>query len=265
MKKLNLIKFYWAGRELIRPKTDIAVDEPVYLAHIKLMGLSKWMNAFLMETMGMPIPNARRAARELWEFTSNITEQQLNAMGAKTDMPFTLSDHVKLERLVKDFEDEFEHDARELNIFSLSDIGTHSTTKLIDKAHRNLPAETVERLSAEVLGDIDEAGRCLGFDRPTAAGFHILRAVEPLIVQYYNKLTNNAVPIRSRNWGNYARQLRTHQGDIKIVGMIDHIREFYRNPIMHPEETLTSDQALSLFHTCLSAIVQLDAATEALP
>jgi len=44
--------------------------------------------------------------------------------------------------------------------------------------------------------------------------------------------------------------------------MIDHIKDFYRNPIMHPEETLNADQALSLFHTCLSAIVQLDAASK---
>ncbi|HEX5707149.1 MAG TPA: hypothetical protein VFX96_07625, partial [Pyrinomonadaceae bacterium] len=48
------------------------------------------------------------------------------------------------------------------------------------------------------------------------------------------------------------------------IGMIGHIKDFYRNPIMHPEETLTADDALSLYYTCLSAIVQLDAAIQSL-
>jgi hypothetical protein len=55
------------------------------------------------------------------------------------------------------------------------------------------------------------------------------------------------------------------RADVKVIGMLQHIKDFYRNPIMHPEESLTSDEAFSLFNTCLSAIVQLDAATQACP
>ena len=41
-----------------------------------------------------------------------------------------------------------------------------------------IPQETRKNLDDAVIGDIREAGRCLVFDLPTAAGFHVLRAIE---------------------------------------------------------------------------------------
>lgn len=265
MIKLNLIKFYWAGKELLRPKTDMTVDEPASLSFIKLNGLLTWLRAFFLETMGMSLPSTRSAARELIDFATSLSKKQSEAIEAGRDMPLTLGSHVHLTSLIEKFEREFEIECRDLQIFSVSNVGTHSTNRLLDKAHANLPRDTIIRLSKEAISDVDEAGRCLAFDRPTAAGFHILRAVEPLILAYCNKLTKKSMSLKSRNWGAYSKMLTAHGADAKIVGMLDHIRVFYRNPIMHPEEALNHDQAISLFHTCLSAIVQLDAAIEALP
>lgn len=269
MQRLSLIKFFWAGQSFLRPK-EVPEGMPAILAHIPLSGVARWMSAFFEETLGMAIPETRRAGQALWNYAEALSNEYLQAALEQREMPVSLAVNIKLTRLIEEFLHEFEIECRGLNIFSLSNIGTHSTSKLLGNAHANLPTDTVARLSSAVIADIDEAGRCLAFDRPTAAGFHILRAVEPLIVQYLNKLSGVvSPPSRSRSWGAYANALRSSRlsatVDLKIVGMIDHIREFYRNPIMHPEETLTSEQALSLFHTCLSAIVQLDAAIEALP
>ena len=46
---------------------------------------------------------------------------------------------------------------------------------------------------------------------------------------------------------------------------LGHMRQFYRNPIIHPDQTLNANEAFSLFNASLSAIVQLDAAIEAWP
>src|ERR1051326_3728627 len=187
MQRLSLIKFFWAGQSFLRPK-EVPEGMPAILAHIPLSSVARWMSAFFEETLGMAIPETRRAGQDLWNYAETLSNEFLQAALGQSEMPVTLAVKIKLIRLIEEFLHEFEVECRGLNIFSLSNIGTHSTSKLLGNAHANLPTDTVARLSSAVIADIDEAGRCLAFDRSTAAGFHILRAVEPLIVQYLNKL-----------------------------------------------------------------------------
>src|SRR5918911_2868722 len=90
--------------------------------------------------------------------------------------------------------------------------------------------------------------------------FHILKAVGSMIREYHLKRTGKQVAAQSRNRGAYIRDLNTHGADTRVTAYLSHMKDFYRNPIVHPELTLTSDQALSLFSAAMSAIIQLDAA-----
>ena len=60
-----------------------------------------------------------------------------------------------------------------------------------------------------------------------------------------------------RNWGAYIRILRTKGADEKVIASLDQIRELHRNPVMHPEETLSSDEATTLFGIAQSAILAM--------
>src|SRR2546430_250240 len=102
-----------------------------------------------------------------------------------------------------------------------------------------------------------EAGRCLALDCHTAAGFHILRAVESLALIYVTKITGKPHPKKNRDWGAYIRVIRNGQGKAAVADYLYHIKETYRNPIMHPEVRLSGDEAFALFNASLSAIVQL--------
>jgi hypothetical protein len=136
----------------------------------------------------------------------------------------------------------------------------------MERAFDNLPLDTRNRLSDEAKADIRAAGRCLALDCHTACGYHILRATERLIVKYVDKVAKNVVLKKEpRDWGAYITVLTNHGGDAKVIGTLDHIRVHYRNPIIHPQDTLGPDDAFSLFNTSISAMIQLDAATEALP
>jgi hypothetical protein len=42
--------------------------------------------------------------------------------------------------------------------------------------------------------------------------------------------------------------------DEKVLTFIDHIREHYRNPTLHPQVTLSIEDAQVLFGLCVSAI-----------
>jgi hypothetical protein len=159
----------------------------------------------------------------------------------------------------------FKGESQDLNLFAVSQKGTHSILGLLERAHENLSADIRSRLSPEAINDITLAGRCLAFECHTAVGFHILRAVETLMRAYHQKLTGSTVALKNRNWGVYIKALNDRGADRKVTGYLEHIKDHYRNPIVHPEAVLTADEAFSLLNACLSAITLLDGAIEAVP
>ncbi|HXQ38726.1 MAG TPA: hypothetical protein VN843_32290 [Anaerolineales bacterium] len=179
--------------------------------------------------------------------------------------PFEAGFESRVKQLREAFEATFASEAQDSTVFSVSQKGTHSTLDLMERAYENLSPEVRSRLSSEIKTDIAEAGRCLALDCHTASGYHILRAVERLIVKYLDKVSGTPHKSKSRNWGVYIDQLRKLNADASVTGYLDHIRRFYRNPLIHPEATLTGAQAFDLFNACLSAISQLDAAIEGIP
>lgn len=75
------------------------------------------------------------------------------------------------------------------------------------------------------------------------------------MADYYKHITGKELPKQHRNWGLYLKRLEeTTNADKKIYGALDHIRENYRNPITHPEVTLTESQAVMVFALSLSVI-----------
>jgi hypothetical protein len=70
----------------------------------------------------------------------------------------------------------------------ISPKGTHKTSMLIRSAHSLLPSSITDGYP-EASADFDEAGRCWLFDTYTAAGFHLMRATESIIREYYKVVT----------------------------------------------------------------------------
>lgn len=107
-------------------------------------------------------------------------------------------------------------------------------------------------LTEEEEHNIKEAGRCLAFEVPTAAGFHLFRALDS-VLQRYVRLVRGSLP-RNRNWGQYIKSLEDSGIDRKITGVLFQIKEFHRNPIIHPEARLDVEEALSLVGVAESAL-----------
>lgn len=220
-----------------------------------------WLLGHLLE--GRPVPLSRCIP-----FAKIVDEQITGLMDKFSVNPLyvlTDDDCDKLYYAVNAFEQYFAREVDRFDVFYIPPKGTHATIKLIEKADENIPPDVRSRLSKEATNDIQQAGRCLALDSPTAAGFHILRAVESLIRFYVDKVTGKPHPAKNRNWGAYIKAIRDNNADARVANYLQHVKDTYRNPIMHPEIVLTPDEAFSLFNASLSAIVQLDAAIQAWP
>lgn len=165
-----------------------------------------------------------------------------------------------------DFETVLANELPGLATYIVSQKGIYSTDDLIANADQHFPAETLKQIADSARKDICAGGRCLAFELATASAFHMWRALETVMGQYYFALTGKTLEEAKieRNWFEYIKALEKAGAEEKITEFLDHIRKEYRNPISHPTDTLALDEALNLFGAALSAIGQTIKATVAL-
>ncbi|NYF50099.1 hypothetical protein [Tunturiibacter gelidoferens] len=121
-----------------------------------------------------------------------------------------------------------------------------------------LPDGIRSQLSKDAVDDFRQAGRCLAFNLGTAAAFHIARATEDVIRKYYTVVVGTVPPVKMRSWGVYHKNLsKCAKSNSKVLGWLDHIKDEYRNPVLHPDETVTPDGALVFINACSSLIITM--------
>ncbi len=163
---------------------------------------------------------------------------------------------LALKEKIQAFEYVFSAELNKASLYFVEQICAYKTSTLIDSGDAVFPKSIRDKLPALAITDIKAAGRCLAFDLPTSAGFHIARAVETVLLQYFSVLKIELPEYK--NLGRYIETLRDKgpaKGiDPKVVAAVDQFRDLYRNPIMHPDVNLSSDEAQILFANVQSAI-----------
>jgi len=168
----------------------------------------------------------------------------------------------RIKEAANEFETVLRNECQLMDTYFVTKKGAYSTIDLVEHAHYQVPEPTRGKLPDETKKDLDQAGKCIAFDVPTAAAFHLLRGTEAVIRQYYDAVVPG--PKRAsgkmRNWGAYLRLLSRHQGDEKVISLLTHMKDMYRNPVLHPEETYDDERVQVLFGLCVSAIVLIKTA-----
>lgn len=145
----------------------------------------------------------------------------------------------------------------ELNIadaYFVSRKAAYDTTALIMNAEQIFPADLVIKVPNAIV-DIREGGKCLAFELSTAAGFHVLRATESVLRAYWDVASKGKSHPKQKNLGVYLKKMEDgNMGSPKVRACLKQIKDLHRNPLMHPEETLSLDEAIGLFGICQSAI-----------
>lgn len=210
------------------------------------------------------------AATELYAAIANVVPNNFQeAIKRHTELPdpeppIGWAAVHPIRQAVSKFETILSAELSSSDTYWVSPKGTHKTSMLMKSAHSVLPDAVTARFPL-VASDFDEAGRCWIFDNYTAAGFHLMRATEAAIREYYKVLTQKEPKKKFRNWGIYLKELsKCTNANPKIIHFLDHIRDNYRNPISHPEQNLNSEEAQVLFGVCVSAISMIGSEIETL-
>ena len=161
--------------------------------------------------------------------------------------------------------------------YHVTQKGIYDTADLVEHAERCLPSTAQGAIGETVIGELQQAGRCLALDSPTACGFHMMRALEAVLYRYYLSMCQPPSQEPLDNWGAYLSALRKAAGldsqckgseaapaikdaaavkhVARLVPLLQQMKDQDRNLIMHPEIVLTEEEASSLFETAKAAII----------
>ena len=109
----------------------------------------------------------------------------------------------------------------------------------------------------EAIPDIQQAGKCIAFELPTAAGFHLHRANEMILHRYYDAVANGKERPKNRNIGGYLKTMTdNNMGDQRLLSTLRDLNDLHRNPLIHPDQVLESiDDAIALLDAVHNAAV----------
>lgn len=146
-------------------------------------------------------------------------------------------------------------------VYSVPARGVFSTDLLLESAD-NVFGDVRDKIPDEAREETKQAGRCLAFDLPTAAGFHIARATEVVMVKAMSIFGCPKPQNSQRNWGQYIKALEDKGANTTVIHHLKQLKDLHRNPMIHPEVTLSSLEAQQLWALCTSAMIAIVADME---
>lgn len=261
MEKIYLNYFYNLGASL-NPQTRYTPEARNRLNIIMIcpqaqMYVRNLLNYFLDLTVCRDAGGQLLLAiEEVDKWYRNTQPDKFFAADPSADLTFK-----KLIDVAKVFETVLIPELQTLATYYARQKGIYSTPDLIDNAEKVLPITVLERISTGVIEEIRQSGRCLAFDNATSSGFHIMRATEAVMHEYYLHVCKPRPKPAGRleNWGAYLTEFKkTNKAEVKeVVAILQQIKDRHRNLIMHPEIVLTPDEAFMLFEIAQGAIIAM--------
>jgi hypothetical protein len=220
----TVVKIFQARQQL-----DGFLNSSIYISYIRSsrelgIALLRVLDAFDLSNVEKQI-----APREAWQVTNSYMQYKI-ALSAELSVAPT---------------------------FFVSPKTPFDTDSLLRDGESLLPPDLSIKVP-EAIFDTREAGKCLAYEIPTAAGFHILRAAESVVRRYYSHVTGGAAPPKVRNFMVYIGALKKFNvGDPKILSSLEQIVRLHRNPLIHPEDVLSVSEAISLIGIVRSAVMAM--------
>ncbi len=199
--------------------------------------------------------HSKSVANELLQRIGNLESE---AHSGDDKNPYDFEKNVQpwqvsgIKKLIGELETVLARECPTVPIFFIPPKGIYKTDDLINQAENMFSEEIRKAIPPQAITDVHEAGRCVAFELPTAAGFHVLRATEALTREYYKFVTTK--DSGKTDWGTCIEELREQESaDKGLLDLLDQIRE-ERNTVMHPRRNLTMDEAIAVVNLAQAAI-----------
>ena len=251
LKQTNLIVFYKLGQsfEALR-ELSIGMALPDVILHV--VPAHQFLVTFLLQVLDMRLPDSTSAAKRMLQVIEPFVSSPFQ-MGRT----LTQNELIEIINSKQAFEQDFERETHNLDVFTVTPKGIYNTRDLIECAESKFPENIRKVFPNQTILDIQQAGRCLAFEVPTACAFHVCRAAESVILKYYEALKKKPWAFRQRDWGRYIEELKKERALDAITSRLDEIRKLDRNVFIHPEKNVSLEESPFLFELCTGVMYQM--------
>lgn len=163
--------------------------------------------------------------------------------------PIDWYDLYKLDTALKSFEAVLSAELALSPMYVVTPKAAYDTQALIADGSSAFPKDLKSKVP-EAIFDIEQGTKCIALEVPTAAAFHLHRANESILRRYWDAIAEGKSRPKTRNIGDYLKAMEKHQiGDPNVIAALRHLKDFHRNPLIHPDHTLENvDQAIALLN-----------------
>ena len=253
MQRINQHEFYRMGM-LVHPLTEVKEGSNLIQIAWTLNAARNWI-IWILSGRLVQLTVSRTAAETLVDsITSLIPENTSDFSSIDPQRILTWLEAYRIHSSLSEFETVFGAELPTLDTYIVSKKGIYSTADLIERAENAIDADARAALSSDAISDFKQAGKCLAFELPTAAGFHTMRSVEAVLRVYWRRVLTPSPTVKPPEMAKCINELRSRGEDATLMEVLDHIRDLHRNTVMHPEAFLTMTEAQRLFDIAKSAI-----------
>lgn len=144
------------------------------------------------------------------------------------------------------------------DFYFVTSKGCFDTSRLIDSGADLFSKELAQKVPEAVTDSIG-AGRCIAFDLPTAAAFHLHRLNETVLRAYFNAVAPGIPHPESRTIRAYVESMKSRGiGNKKVQSALSSLNSLHRNPVMHPDQSLeTVEEAIALWGSINACVVHM--------
>lgn len=201
--------------------------------------------------------NLRVTIRAAGDLRSLLKELKATEADSKLDA----SQARKLNSTVRSLRQTLEAELKGVNAYVVSPKRIEVERLVTDPASLFSP-EVFNSLSELARFDITEAAKCIAFERPTAAAFHLMRATEETLRNYYCHFVKRD-RLKVMMWGPLVQALQKHRRAKRhdvLNKNLDNIRSSFRNPTQHPDKVYDIHEVQDLWGLCVEVINRMERA-----
>jgi hypothetical protein len=199
MQKIDPAFLFEMGDQL-RKVAAINKDSPPAQAYFAMNGASGVIERTISNSIYSHL--LRTPCRAAANALAEQMRKMCSAILAMPDLENAQLEHFEvfqLQHLYGKFETLFLGDLQSGSLYLVSPKGGFDTDALIEGALLVFSADLATKVP-DAVGDVRQATRCIAFELPTAAGFHLHRAHESVLRVYWDNVTGGADRPKKTIW-----------------------------------------------------------------
>ena len=205
------------------------------------------IDRFLDRLLRFELPVTQRAVYELVELRENLAK-------STSEHELTDDEASTLRNIMNDVRKTLFAEASGKVAFIVTDKRI-DVNKLLSNMPALMAPGIFDSLPDIAQYDFIEAGKCIAFELPTAAAFHLLRGSEAVLRHFYCSIVKRS-RVDPLLWGPMVESLRKRKKPppAPLLDNLDNIRRSFRNPTQHPDKIYDIQQVQDLFALCIDVV-----------